>query len=125
MRQDELILTARECDELCMLSTESGQVGNLNFLAVCDTPSQGTAGGETLLALGVAACVLGGAVGLDSNFHPFQNNLAQEGQEAGDVGTHSSLFVTFVTCSNLKKKKKAFGTKFDLNITPLAPAFLH
>lgn len=124
MRQDELILTARECDELCMLSTESGKVGNLNFLAVCDRPSQGTAGGETLLALGVTACVLGGAIGLDSIFHPFQNNLAQEGQESGDVGTHSSLFVTL--CSNLKeKKKKAFGIKFDLNITPLAPAFLH
>lgn len=49
MRQDELILTARECDELCTLSIESGEVGNLNFLAVWDRPSQGTAGGEPLL----------------------------------------------------------------------------
>lgn len=80
-----------------MLSTESGQVGNLNFLAVCDRPSQRTAGGETLSSRGNSLCT-GGTIGLDSNFHPFQNNLAQEGQESGDVGTPSSLFVTL--CSN-------------------------
>lgn len=96
VRMSLLFLQQRDCGELC---TESGQVGNLNFLAVCDRPSQGTAGGGTLLAPGVTACVLGGAIGLDSNFHPFRNNLAQEGQESGgDVGTHSSLFVTL--CSN-------------------------
>lgn len=50
------------------------------------------------------------------------------GQESGDVGTHSSLFVTVSFIEHyalIKKKKKAFGIKFDLNITPLAFAFLH
>lgn len=56
----------------------------------------------------MTACVLGGAIGLDSNFHSFQNNLAQEGQESGDVGTHSSPFVTvsFIEHYALIKKKK-------------------
>lgn len=76
----------------------------------------------------MTACVLGGAIGLDNNFHPFPNNLAQEGQESGDVGTHSSLFVAVSFIEHyalIKKKKKAFEIKFDLNITPLASAFLH
>jgi len=76
----------------------------------------------------VTACVLGGAIGLDSNFHSFQNNLAQEGQESGDVETHSSLFVTVSFIEHyalIKKKKKAFGIIFDLNIASLASVFLH
>lgn len=77
----------------------------------------------------MTACVLGGAIGLDSNCHSFQNNLAQESQESGHVGTHSSLFATvsFIEHYALIKKiikEKSFWNQFDLNITPLASAFL-
>lgn len=49
------------------------------------------------------------AIGLHSNFHSFQNNLVQEGQESGGVGSHSSLFVTVSLIEHyalIKKKKK-------------------
>lgn len=40
MPQDELFLTGRVYDELCMPSAESKDVENLNFLAVCDRSLQ-------------------------------------------------------------------------------------
>lgn len=63
---------------------------------------------ERLLALGVTACVLGGAIGLDSNFHPFQNNLSLEGQDLVRWEPIAPYLLDYVL---IKKKKKSFSNQ--------------